>query len=224
MGESLVISSGCSERRTPTPRQRQSAVSKQTGRTQMTMRPDPTFHASPSCDGSSRRETRLYVAAQPGLLKARRACGDRHKARLAHVQPDSPHGDDAIRATSSTISAGTPAHPALSPLHRPRVPGTALSRSSPGFVPRASMSSTPSPIPPKQRSTRSSSPRRCSRRPATRGPTPSIAVRKASTSARSAVAVRMAPRPPWRVHRRIARVSTSSASWEIDRGPPENAL
>src|SRR5262245_30699815 len=46
-------------------------------------------------DGSAARELRVYVAAQPGFLKTRRACGDRREDRLADLQQGSPHGDDA---------------------------------------------------------------------------------------------------------------------------------
>src|SRR5712671_3102403 len=48
-----------------------------------------------TCDGSSARELRLHLAAEPGLLKTRRARSDRREARLVNLQSDRPHGDDA---------------------------------------------------------------------------------------------------------------------------------
>src|SRR6267378_2591522 len=48
-----------------------------------------------TCDGRSSREIRLDLAADPGLLKARRALSDRREARLVNLQSDRPQGDDA---------------------------------------------------------------------------------------------------------------------------------
>ena len=63
----------------------------------MNMRPDPTFHASPKLAMEAPPENFAYtVLAQPGLLKARCACGDRRETRFTDIQPDRPHCNDAL--------------------------------------------------------------------------------------------------------------------------------
>src|SRR6266536_5837477 len=74
-------------------------------------------------------------------------------------------------------------------------------------------------MPPRQKFIRSSSPRRCSKRPVTRGPTRSIVVRKASTSARSEAAVRRAPMAHLACSSWTARRLTSSAAGRSIVGP-----
>ena len=63
----------------------------------MGMRPDPTFYASPKLAMEAPPEEFAYtLLLSPRLLETRRARCDRCEARLAHLQPGRPHGDDAL--------------------------------------------------------------------------------------------------------------------------------
>ena len=48
-----------------------------------------------ACNGSSAREFRLHLAAEPGLFQTRCARRDRRKAGFSDLQSDRPHRDDA---------------------------------------------------------------------------------------------------------------------------------
>src|SRR5215216_6870529 len=80
------------------------------------------------------------------------------------------------------------------------------------------MSSTQSPIPPRRRFTRLSSPTRCSRRPATRGPTLSIAVRKASILSTLGGGGKDGTDGPPGVFIMDCETFEVLGRWEIDRG------
>ena len=159
----------------------------------MTMRPDPTFHASPKLAMEAPPEKFAYtLLLSPDFSKP-------DALAVIDVKPGSPTFSQIVHTVTMPYKGDEFHHfgwnacsSALSPLT-----GHAFLerryRSSPGFARRASISLIRNPIPPTQKSTRSSSPTRCSRRLATRGPTLFIVVRKASTSARSAVAAKMAP-------------------------------
>ena len=146
-----------------------------------------------ACDGSSARELRLHLAAQPGLFKARRACRDRRQARLFAFRSDRPHRDDAQQGRRVSPFRVERLLVGLVAAHRRTHSSSAATSSSPACGHRGSTSSIPNRIPPRRRFTRSSSLRRCSKRPGTRGRTRSIAGRKVFTSLRSAAAARTAP-------------------------------
>ena len=155
-------------------------------------RPDVSRIAE-ACHGSSAGELRLHLAAQPGFFKARRACRDRRQAGLVDLQPGRSHRDDAEQGRRVSPFRLERLLVVAVAARRPRLPRAALSHHSrhavlPHLHRRYQAGSDA-----RRRSTRSSSPRRSSRRPDTRGPTRSIAGRKAFTSRRSAAAARTAP-------------------------------
>ena len=167
----------------------------------MAMRPDPTFYPSPKLAMEGPPEEFAYTA----LLSADSSKPDALavidvKPGSPDLQPGRPHGDDASQGRRvppfrlERLLVGPVA------AHRPRLPRAALPDHSGhplvahlcgGHEAASDASEDPS---------RSSSPRRYSKRPATRGPTPSIAGRKGYTSARSAAAARTARRDPRRLH------------------------
>ena len=179
----------------------------------MTMRPDPTFHASPKLAMEAPAENFAYTlllspdSSQPDALAVVDV-----KPGLADLQPSRPHGDDAEQGRRvppfrlECLLVGAVA------ADRPCLPRAALPDHSRASAPRASTSSTRSRIRQRPRSTRSSSPRRSSARPATRARTRSIAAPRASTSARSAAAARTAPTVRPASSSWIARPSRCSAA------------
>ena len=161
----------------------------------MTMRPDPTFHASPKLAMEAPAENFAYTLllspdfSQPDALAVIDVKpGSPTYGKVVHTVTMPNKGDEfhhfGWNACSSVAVAAD----------RPRVPRAPLPHHPRACARRASTSSTRSRIRRRRRSTRSSSRRRCSARPATRGRTPSIAGRRASTSAPSAVAARTAPK------------------------------
>src|SRR5262249_18421878 len=146
-----------------------------------------------ACNGSSAGEFRLYFAAQPGLLEARRGCGDRREARLADLQSGRTHSNDApqgrrvspFRLERLLVSIVAP--------YRPRVSREAVSDHTWYSILANLYRGYEPPIRLRREFTRSSSPRRSLTRPATRGLTRFTAGRKASTSAPSVAPARMVP-------------------------------
>ena len=159
----------------------------------MTTRPDPTFHASPKLAMEAPPENFAYtLLLSPDFSKP-------DALAVIDVKPGSPTFSQIVHTVTMPYKGDEFHHfgwnacsSALSPLTGHAflerryliIPGL---RSSRIYVVDTKPDPTKAKIP------RSSSPRRCSRRLATRGPTRFIAVRKASTSARSAVAARRAP-------------------------------
>src|ERR1700719_1969178 len=185
----------------------------------MTMRPDPTFHASPKLAMEAPQENYAYtLLLSPDFSKPDALAvidvkrGSPTFSQIVHTVT-MPHKGDEFHHFGWNASSS-----ALSPLT-----GHAfLERRyliSPGSVPRALTSWIRSPTPPRRRFTRSSSLTRCSRRRATRGPTRSIAVRKAYTSARLAAAARMAPSGRQAYLSWIARRSISWAAGRSTADP-----
>src|SRR5271157_216252 len=183
----------------------------------MTLRPDPTFHASPKLAMEAAPENFAYtLLLSPDFSKP-------DALAVIDVKPGSPTFSQVVHTVTMPYKGDEFHHfgwnacsSALSPLT-----GHAFLERRyliiPGSAPRAFTSWIPSPIPPRRRYTRSSSPRRCSRRRATRALTRFIAVRKAYTSARSAAVARTAPtgRPAsssWTARRSISLAAGRSTA------------
>ena len=184
----------------------------------MNLRPDPTFYASPKLAMEGPAENFAYTMLSAGLLEARRARRRRRQAGLGDLRQGRPHRDDAQqgRRVSSfrlerlllgAVAADRPRLPRAALPHHPGHPLVAHLRHRHQARSDA-----------RRRSTRSSSPRRSSRRPAIRGRTPSIAGRRASTSARWAAAARTAPTGLPASSSWIARPSRSSAAGRSTAG------
>src|SRR6266511_671743 len=187
------------------------------GRSTMTMRPDPTFHASPKLAMEAPPENFAYTLllspdfSKPDALAVIDAKpGSRTFSQIVHTVTMPYKGDEFHHFGWNACSS------ALSPLT-----GHAFVERRYVIIPglRVSILWIRSPMPPRQKFIRSSSPRRCSKRPVTRGPTRSIVVRKASTSARSEAAVRRAPMAHLACSSWTARRLTSSAAGRSIVGP-----
>ena len=131
----------------------------------MTMRPDPTFHASPKLAMEAPPENFAYtLLLSPDFSKAGRAGGHRRQARVARPTPGRAHGDDAEqgrrvsplrleRLLVGAVAADRPRLPRAALPDHPRHPLVAhLRRRHEARIRR------------RPRSTRSSSRRRCSRK------------------------------------------------------------
>src|SRR6266849_7101610 len=159
----------------------------------MTMRPDPTFHASPKLAMEAPPENFAYtLLLSPDFSKP-------DALAVIDVKPDSPTFSQIVHTVTMPYKGDEFHHfgwnacsSALSPLTGHAflerryliIPGL---RSSRIYV----VDTKPDPT--KAKIHKIIEPRRCSRRRATRALIPSIAVRKAFTSARSAAAARTAP-------------------------------
>ena len=112
-----------------------------------TWTPDPSFYPSPRMAAKAPPETIAYVAAFDPERKSPDAhCGRRRRSEIVDVLAKlSAMSRCRIPATNCTISAGTPARPACARTRRIRTSSAAIS-SCRDCAPRASTSSTPSPI------------------------------------------------------------------------------
>ena len=149
----------------------------------MTVRPDPSFHASPKLAMEAPPENFAYtLLLSPDFSKP-------DALAVIDVKPGSPTFSQIVHTVTMPYKGDEFHHfgwnacsSALSPLT-----GHAFLERRyliiPGLRSSRIYSLIRNPIPPTQKSTRSSSPRRYSKRPAIRGLTPSIAAQKASTSA-----------------------------------------
>jgi hypothetical protein len=63
----------------------------------MTMRPDPTFHASPKLAMEAPPENFAYTLLLSPVLEARRARSGRREARLTELQSGRRRGRDGVR-------------------------------------------------------------------------------------------------------------------------------
>ena len=145
----------------------------------------------------------------------------RRRSGVVALRQDRPHRDDAeqgrrvspFRLERLLLGAVAAVRPRLPRAPLPDHPGHALVADLRDRHQAA--------IRPRRRSTRSSSPRRSSARPAIRARTRSIADRRASTSPPSAAAARTAPTARPASSSWTARPSTCIGRWEIDRGPQD---
>ena len=160
----------------------------------MTMRPDPTFHASPKLAMEAPPESFAYtLLLSPDFSKPDALAVIDVKPGSAELRSGRPHRDDAQQGGRVSPFRVERLLVGLVAAHRRTHSSSAATSSSPVSDPPGFTSSTRNRIPPRRRFTRSSSPRRSSGRPATRGRIRSTAGRMAFTSARSAAAARMVP-------------------------------
>ena len=186
----------------------------------MTIRPDPTFHATAKLAMEAPAEQYAYMPhVEPRFLTAGWPGGRRRQSEILALQQDRSHRDDAEQGRRISplrlecLLVGAVA------AERPRVPGAPLP-DHPGHPVLAHLRGRhQSAARQRRRCTRSSSRRRCSARPAIPGPTRSIAGRKASMSPHSAAAGRTGQTARQESSSWTARHSMCSAAgrWTADR-------
>ena len=92
----------------------------------MTMRPDPTFHASPKLAMEAPPENFAYtLLLSPDFSKPDALAVIDAKPRLAYVQPDRPHGDDALQGRRVPPFRLERLLVGIVAAHRPRLPRAA---------------------------------------------------------------------------------------------------